>query len=239
MSILRAFLPCFLLSYCFQALYGSQKPVKPGLPVLDINAYEKLIVHYRYNRPDSALFFVNLGMKLAKSTKDEEGVARMLNQMGMIDDNSGNAVSSRQHYLEALEIYKRLNNYKGIIKENIRLGVVENRKGSSATATPYFLQALKISEQNKDKSGIMESYITLGEVHAFRHDYQLAISYYKRAEAIGTTLPFSSLKLNTFLNFGTAYRETGDLAKAIYYFEKGISQSDYPEMMGLNISLTI
>lgn len=238
MSILRTFLPCFLLSYCFQALYGFQKPVKPSLPVLDINACEKLIVHYRYDKPDSALFFVNLGMKLAKSTKDEEGVARMLNQMGMIDDNSGNAVSSRQHYLEALEIYKRLNNYKGIIKENIRLGVVENRKGSSATAIPYFLQALKISEQNKDKSGIMESYITLGEVYAFRHDYKRAISYYKRAEAIGTTLPFSSLKLNTFLNFGTAYRETGELAKAIYYFEKGISQSDYPEMMGLNISLT-
>ncbi|WP_170132764.1 ATP-binding protein [Pedobacter cryoconitis] len=177
-------------------------------------------------------------MNLAKKTKDEEGMARMLNQMGMIDDNSGDAVSSRQRYLEALEIYKRLNNYKGIIKENIRLGVVENRKGSSATAIPYFLEALKISEQNKDKSGIMESYITLGEVYAFRHDYQRAISYYKRAESIGTTLPFSSLKLNTCLNFGTAYRETGELSKAIYYFEKGISQSDYHEMMGLNISLT-
>ncbi|MBB5635020.1 signal transduction histidine kinase [Pedobacter cryoconitis] len=226
------------LSCCFQILYGFQKPVKSNPSLPDIDAYEKLVVHYRYDKPDSALFFVNLGMDLAKRTKDEEGVARMLNQMGMIDDNSGDAESSRQHYLEALEIYKRLNNYKGIIKENIRLGVVENRKGNSAMAIPYFLQALKISEQNKDKSGIMESYITLGEVYAFRHNYQRAISYYKRAEAIGNTLPFSSLKLNTCLNFGIAYRETGELSKAIYYFEKGISQSDYPEMMGLNISLT-
>lgn len=239
MSILRKFLLCvFLLCYA-QILYGVQKPVKLPPSVPDISAYEKLVIHYRYDKPDSALFFVNLGMKLAKSTKDEEGMARMLNQMGMIDDNSGDAVSSRQRYLEALEIYKRLNNYKGIIKENIRLGVVENRKGSSVTAIPYFLQALKISEQNKDKSGIMESYITLGEVYALRHDYLRAISYYKRAEAIGNTLPFSSLKLNTCLNFGTAYRETGDLSRAIYYFEKGIGQSDYPEMMGLNISLTI
>ncbi|MBB5644625.1 tetratricopeptide repeat protein [Pedobacter cryoconitis] len=236
---MRKFLLCvFLLCYA-QILYGVQKPVKLLPSVPDISAYEKLVIHYRYDKPDSALFFVNLGMKLAKSTKDEEGMARMLNQMGMIDDNSGDAVSSRQRYLEALEIYKRLNNYKGIIKENIRLGVVENRKGSSVTAIPYFLQALKISEQNKDKSGIMESYITLGEVYALRHDYLRAISYYKRAEAIGNTLPFSSLKLNTCLNFGTAYRETGDLSRAIYYFEKGIGQSDYPEMMGLNISLTI
>lgn len=239
MSILRTFLLYFFLLGCSQVVYSIQKPVKPSPSVPDISAYEKLIIHYRYDKPDSALFFVKLGMKLAKSTKDEEGMARMLNQMGMIDDNSGDAVSSRQRYLEALEIYKRLNNYKGIIKENIRLGVVENRKGSSATAIPYFLQALKISEQNKDKSGIMESYITLGEVYAFRRDYPRAISYYRRAEAIGNTLPFSSLKLNTCLNFGTAYREMGELSKAIYYFDKGISQSDYPEMMGLNISLTI
>lgn len=238
MLILRKFLLYIFLLCCFQVLYGFQKPVKPRSSVPDIDAYEKLIVHYRYNKPDSALFFVNLGMNLAKKNKDEEGIARMLNQMGMIDDNSGNAESSRQRYLEALEIYKRLNNYKGIIKENIRLGVVENRKGNSAAAIPYFLQALKVSEQNKDKSGIMESYITLGEVYAFRHNYQRAISYYKQAEEIGTTLPFSSLKLNTCLNFGTAYRETGELSKAIYYFEKGISQSNYPEMMGLNISLT-
>lgn len=238
MSFLRTFLLYFFLLCCFQVNYGFQQPVKPGHPVPDISAYEKLVVHYRYDKPDSALFFVKLGMKLAKSTNDEEGVARMLNQMGMIDDNSGNAESSRQRYLEALEIYKRLNNPKGIVKENIRLGVVENRKGNSATALPYFLQALKISEQNKDMGGIMESYITLGEVYAYRHNYQQAISYYKKAEAVGTTLPFSSLKLNTCLNFGTAYRETGELSKAIYYFEKGISQSDYPEMMGLNISLT-
>lgn len=238
MFFLRTSFFSFFLLCCFQALYAFQKPVtvKPSAP--DINAYEKLIVHYRYDKPDSAIFFVNLGMKLAKRNNDEEGIARMLNQMGMIDDNSGDAESSRQRYLEALEIYKRLNNYKGIIKENIRLGVVENRKGNSATALPYFLQALKVSEQHKDQSGMMESYITLGEVYAFRHNYQRAISYYQKAESIGNTLPFSSLKLNTYLNFGTAYRETGELSKAIAYFEKGISQSDYPEMMGLNISLT-
>ncbi|CAM4131479.1 Tetratricopeptide repeat-containing protein [Pedobacter westerhofensis] len=238
MSFFRAFSLCFFLTYSSQLLYGFQQPGNSTLPGKDIQAYEKLIIHYRYDQPDSALYFVRLGMKLAKQTNDEEGTAKMLNQMGMIDDNSGNAESSRQHYLEALEIYKRLHNHKGIIKENIRLGVVENRKGNSTGALTYFLQALKISEKNNDKNGVMESYITLGEVYANRHNYQRAISYYQKAEAIGIQLPFSSLKLNAYLNFGAAYRETGDLSKAIFYFEKGISQSDYPEMMGLNISLT-
>lgn len=238
MSLFRALSVCFFLAFSSKFLFGFQKPLSSAFPGLDIAAYEKLVTRYRYDKPDSALFYVREGMKLAKKNNDEEGIARMLNQMGMIDDNTGNAESSRQRYLEALEIYKRLNNPKGIIKENIRLGVVENRKGNSAAALTYFLQALKVSEKSNDKSGIMESYVTLGEVHAFRHNYDRAISFYQKAEAIGNQLPFSSLKLNNYLNFGTAYREMGDYPKAIFYFEKGIAQSDYPEMMGLNISLT-
>ncbi|MET1055321.1 MAG: tetratricopeptide repeat-containing sensor histidine kinase [Pedobacter sp.] len=238
MSFFRVFVLCSFLTFSSPLLYGFQKTGRVIVSEPDINTYEKLVIHYRYDKPDSALFFVRAGMKLAKKNNDEEGIAKMLNQMGMIDDQSGNTESSRQRYLESLEIYKRLNHYKGIIKENIRLGVVENRKGNSAAALTYFLQALKVSEKNNDRSGIMESYITLGEVYANRHNYERAISYYQKAEAIGNLLPFSSLKLNTYLNFGTAYRETGDLPKAIFYFEKGISLSDYPEMMGLNISLT-
>jgi signal transduction histidine kinase len=238
MSFSPAFSLCLFLVCSSQFLYGFQQPRQAVISGKDIAGYEKLIVHYRYDQPDSALFYANKGMKLARKNKDEEGVARMLNQMGMIDDNTGNAESSRQRYLEALEIYKRLKIPKGIIKENIRLGVVENRKGNSAAALPYLLQALKVSEKSNDKSGIMESYIVIGEVFAYRHNYNRAIYYYQKAEAIGSQLPFSSLKLNTYLNFGTAYRETGDLTKAIFYFEKGISQSDYPEMMGLNISLS-
>jgi signal transduction histidine kinase len=238
MSLFPAFSLCFFLTYISQFLYGSPKPVQSVASLPDIAAYEKLIIHYRYDQPDSALFYVRQGMKLARKNNDEEGVARMLNQMGMIEDNTGNAESSRQRYLEALEIYKRLKNSKGIIKENIRLGVVENRKGNSAAALPYFLQALKVSEKSNDKRGLMESYIVIGEVFAYRHNYTRAIYYYQKAEALGNQLPFSSLKLNNYLNFGNAYRETGDLSRAIFYFEKGISQSDYPEMMGLNISLT-
>jgi len=204
----------------------------------NIDSIERLVVHYRYNKPDSALFLAKKGLQLAKLTNDELGVARMLNQLGMIADNSGNSESSRQHYLGALEIYERLKNTKGISRENVRLGVVENRKGNSTRAISYFLHALRVSEKTRDSAGIMEAYITLGEVYANQRNYARAIHFYKRAENAGLNVPFSSLKLNICLNFGTAYRETGDYARAISYFEKGISQSNFPEMMGLNISLT-
>lgn len=228
----------FLLAFTFFVTYGVQKPQQEINPRQDITSYEKLITHYRYDKPDSAIYYANLGMKLAKKNNDEEGIARMLNQMGMIDDNLGKAESSRQRYLEALEIYKLLHNSKGIIKENIRLGVVENRKGNYAKASSYFLTALKISEKSKDKAGIMESYITLGEVYANQKIYHTAVVYYTKAEVISEGLPFSSIKLNLYNDFGATYRGLGDFSKAIAYYEKGIGQSNYSEMMGLNISMT-
>lgn len=203
-----------------------------------IDKFEKLVIFYRYQNPDSATYYAKAGLKLARATNNEEGIARMLTQMGMIEDNTGNPESSRQRYLEALEIYKRLKIPKGIIKENIRLGVVENRKGNAASALSYFLQALKVSEKSNDKAGIMEANVTMGEVYATQRNYAKSIYYNKIAEQVGESLPFSSLKLNICLNLGTSYRESGDYKTAIHYFQKGIDQSNYPEMMGLNISLT-
>jgi len=219
--------------------YALQEPRQNNQSRSDISSFEKLVIHYRYDKPDSAIYYADLGLKLAKKNNDEEGVARMLNQMGMIDDNRGKAEASRQKYLEALEIYKRLGNKKGMVKEYVRLGVVENRKGNYDKASSYFLAALKISEKNKDIAGIMESYITLGEVYASQKSYRKALAYYNKAELISDKLPFSSLKLNLYSNFGAAYRGLEDYPAAIAYYEKGISQSNFSEMMGLNISMTI
>jgi signal transduction histidine kinase len=219
--------------------YALQEPRQNHSSHTDISSFEKLVIHYRYDNPDSAIYYADLGMKLAKKNNDEEGIARMLNQLGMIDDNRGKADASRQKYLEALEIYKRLDNKKGIVKENIRLGVVENRKGNYDKASSYFLAALKTSEKSKDNAGIMESYITLGEVYANQKRYQKALTYYNKAELISDQLPFSNLKLNLYSNFGAAYCGLKDYDAAIAYYEKGISQSNFSEMMGLNISMTI
>jgi len=230
----------FLILACsLNVCFALQEPRKNINPRTDISSFEKLVIHYRYDKPDSAIFYAELGMKLAKKNNDEEGIASMLNQLGMIDDNLGKAESSRQKYLEALEIYKRLNNKKGIIKEYIRLGVVENRKGNYDKASSYFLAALKTSEKSKDKAGIMESYITLGEVYANQNRCAKALAYYNKAEIISYQLPFSSLKLNLYSNFGAAYRGLGHYAEAKAYYEKGIAQSNFSEMMGLNISMTI
>lgn len=236
MLVFRTLLFVFL-AFNITSGYGFHTHQQGIIPNSDIDSYEKLIVHYRYDKPDSAIFFAEIGLKLARRNNDQEGVARMLTQLGMIDDNSGRADSSRWKYKKALEIYERLGNSKGIIKENIRLGAVENRDGNYDRASSYFLSALKTSEKSKDKAGILESYINLGELYNHQGAADRAFNYFSKAEVISRTLPFSNLTLNLYADLGVAYREKGDFPMAVSFYEMGIAKSNFPEMMGLNISM--
>jgi signal transduction histidine kinase len=206
-------------------------------PADTIEHYNKLVSRYRYDKPDSAVYFANIGLNLARQLKNVPGQAIMLNQLGMIDDNIGQYENSRKKYLKALELYKQAGDTKGMAIENIRLGVVELRKGQYDKAIDYFLRSLELSRRNGNLLGQMESYITLGEAFAAQKKYPEAISYYHTAEKINSSIPFSNLSLNLFNDISIAYRETGKLAEAKPYLLKGIEQSNVPQYQGLNITL--
>lgn len=203
-----------------------------------IEHYNKLVSRYRYDKPDSAVYFANIGFNLAKRLKNIPGQALMLNQLGMIDDNLGQYDDSRKKYLKSLELYKQAGHTKGMATENIRLGVVELRKGQYDKAIDYFLKSLDLSQHNGNLLGQMESYITLGEAFAGQKKYPEAIGYYRTAERINDSIPFSNLSLNLFNDISIAYRETGKFAQAKPYLLKGIELSNVPQYQGLNITLT-
>ncbi len=223
-----------LLSYCCQ---NDQYPERLAEKNLTVHDYETLIRQYRYYKPDSALYYVKKAIALAERERDSTGLATMLNQLGMIDDNLGRFEDSRQHYLRAASIYRAMRSKKGEATETVRLGVVELRKGNYDEAIGYFLKAMELSEQISDRAGIMEANITLAEVYVARKQYDTALIYLKSAEKLDKTLPFSSLSLNLCSNFGIVYREKGDFRLAKTYIQKGINLSNKPQLWGLHITL--
>ena len=204
----------------------------------EILVYDSLVSRYRYFKPDSALYFVKIGLQLAKDKKDINGEALMLNQMGMMDDNNNNYVASKIKYLQALQLYQKTGFFKGISSVNIRLGVVETRKGNYDRAAEYILASLKISEQNNYQFGMMESYLIMAENYTSQKKYDLALINLKKAEIISKALPFSNITLNIYNLYGVVYRETKKYPQAIFYLKKGIAASNSLKYQGLHITLT-
>ncbi|OCX51797.1 hypothetical protein BEL04_17445 [Mucilaginibacter sp. PPCGB 2223] len=229
----------FFSLLCFSIAAYCQK-TKTGITrnPQNINDYDKLTSFYRYYKPDSAMYYAQQGIAFAKEHKNENGLAQMLNQMGMIQDNLGKFDESRELYLTAHDIYTRTGFKKGIATELIRLGVVEMRKGNYDKAIGYFLESLKVAEQSGNKAGVLEANVTLAEGYMGQHKYDVALPYLAIAERINATIPFSNISLNMYNDFGMLYRDTGDFGKAKSYFEKGIGMSNKPQYQGLFITLT-
>lgn len=202
-----------------------------------VDDYERAIKYYRYYKTDSAVFFAGKGMNLALSTKDSIGIAKMLMQLGMIDDNNGAFDSAQQKYTTAFDLFKRKGDQKGTAAAMIRLGVVDLRNGKYDEAMKWFFSALDLSEKTRDRFGMMEANYSISWAHQDNKDFTKALEYLKKAEALNEQLPFSNISLNIFNHLGVVYRETGEPEKAKLYLQKGIKRSNSPEYYGLNITM--
>jgi signal transduction histidine kinase len=242
MPYLKLALVPVLLHLSVFACLGQQAPIRPPVnpnsKKLTVADYDNLVAYYRYYKPDSAIYFAGKAVDEAKRRKDRNGLAKILNQIGIINDNLGKTDESRENYLESKSLYTQTGNKKGIAAEDVRLGVVEMRKGNYDLAMSHFLESLRVSESANNPAGKMEAYLTIGECYLGEHKYDEAMHYLKMSEKIDSTLPLSNLSLNLYIDFGVLYGAKGDYPTAIAYLQKGISNSNKPQYQGLNITLT-
>ncbi|NCD72345.1 tetratricopeptide repeat-containing sensor histidine kinase [Mucilaginibacter agri] len=223
----------FFLLVLFVNTVSAQKPDDKN----NIAKYEQLIKHYRYLKPDSAKYFCKQALILARSKGDSAGVAKILLQKGMIDDNDGRFDDSEAEYQHSLEIFRALDSKKDIASTLIRLGVVKLRNGNYDKAIDDFLNALRNSELVKDKYGMMEANYSISWAYLDQHKDQPALQYLITAEGFNQQLPFSNISLNIYNHFGVVYTRLNDFKKAEYYLKKGLELSQKPEYQGLNINL--
>lgn len=196
------------------------------------------IIDYRYSNPDSALIFVKQGIALAQKNKDDDFLAAMLVQYGIIDDNLMEFTESRQKYIEAEQLYKKRKDTLGIASTLIRLGEVDRRRGNLDKVMAYVKDALQLNMAIKNKNGLQESYLTLGKIFLALKNNSEALKNLHKAEELSKQLPLNSFTFNTYIYLGRTYSSIDDYKKAMVYLDKGISEVDtLPGFKGLKVNL--
>jgi two-component sensor histidine kinase/tetratricopeptide (TPR) repeat protein len=227
-------LVCIVLGVSGQDNAGGPPDKKASAALAE---YERLIKYYRYYNQDSAIYYANKAIELARENCDKNGEALILIQIGMIDDNVGEFDKSIKNYRQALELFSEIDSTSGIASATIRIGVVELRNGKYDEAIRYFFDALKVAEGSGNAFGIMEANYSISWAYLDQDKNESALQYLTLAEQQHDALPFSPLLLNIYNHFGRVYRNLRQFGKARYYLEKGISLSNQPEYQGLNITL--
>ncbi len=235
--IFKDFLFFLLVAVGFSATVGLAYGQQNSNELKSSSDFIKVIKYYRYLNPDSAVFFVELGLKKAIKDNDEGGQAALLNQYGMIDDNAGRYQESRQKYLQAEAIYRKEKNDEGLSATLVRLGVVEKRKGNLDKALAYYMKALKINENTNNKMGLLEVRVVLSEAYFTLEDYENCLKNLEIAEKLNSKLPSSNLSLNMYITFGYFFIKINRYDKAISYINTGLSKSNKVEYNGSKIGL--
>lgn len=243
-SKLLAIILCFTICAIGFMPYGiaQESPVKPApatkIQIRNIEDYNKLVIYYRFYKPDSAIYLANIALKICIKKNDYKGIGIMLNHLGIINENQGNLLLAEKRYLAAITQFRRIDFKYGIADEYNRLGVLKLRKADYPEATQYFVTALKIYEKIKSKHGIVECYLKLGTIQQRQNNNEAAHTYYKKAEQLNAKLSFSSLTLYIYNSIGWLYLKNNEYNKALPYFETGYRLSNHPQYQSLHLTFS-
>jgi tetratricopeptide (TPR) repeat protein len=207
-----------LLSALEQAKNDSQK----------IEAYKQLIIHYSAQKPDSADWYANEGIKYSIDKGYKVGEAKIVAQQAVLDENQGRPNKGKERDEYALKIYREQNDLKGVALTIHNLGAIEAGQGNFDIAIKYFVSALKVYDSITDYHGLMLTYMNMGNLYIEHQDTTNAWKYMSLAVQAGKNAPISEATIFLYNIIGVMYAGKGMQDTALKIFLNDLELSDKP-----------
>ncbi len=188
------------------------------------DAYANLCWEFNSSNPDTALYFGNLGLKLAIKANFKKGIAGCCNNIGVVYQYQGNYPHALEYHQKSLQINDELGDKKGMSACYNNIGGVYVDQGNYPKAIECYQKSLKIKEELGDKKGMSNCYLNIGEVHRIQGNYSQALEYYQKSIKISEELKDKQGMANGALNIGNIYADQATTAStkklAAYKFDK-------------------
>ena len=133
--------------------------------------------HELTGKPDSAIHFMERGLKIRKQLQEERGIA----SSGLI---MGKTLISMGHYPEAIEmlrysesLFSNLNDDTGISIALMRLSLALAFSGKTAEAKKEAVHALALARNIRNPSLTVEAYAALASIYAHTDNFEDAYNY--------------------------------------------------------------
>jgi signal transduction histidine kinase len=222
-------MPLFALG-CLTALLACGQPHHPDTRIskgdsTTLHYYEQKISRYQTASPDSAIYFADQGLKLARRLHYRLGEARMLDRLACINEQFGNLKLATRYQQAALQIFHSLRDLQDSRDATASLGILAARQGDYGKGERLIGQALDQYRQSKNTRGIISAYTKLGELNELGGHTTQALAFYTKAEQLNQSRPLSDEYFSLLGSIGKLHTKLGDHRKAATYYEKGISQS--------------
>ena len=227
-----AFLFCMLLSVLLSAQQNDSLRMVLALPddTGKVTALNNLAYEIGHANSDSAILVSKQALQLAQDLNWDEGTGRSWHFLGLFHSNKGDNRKALDYYLNAMDIWERLES-EGEEDEKKRvpghkwktlgnIGVVYMDMGDYPGALEYLFRALKVCEAIGAKSGEAMWLGNIGVVYTEQGYADKALDYHFRSLEVEQELNNPTGIAITLGNIGSVYHDEGDYGKSLGYFRR-------------------
>lgn len=183
-------------------------------------AYYKALIYAKKDDYINALSGYEKAKTLFKQLKDELGVAKVNNSIGLLEIKRGNYAKGLQYCLSAIDELEKRNLRTELKLSYSNLAKVYYNINAYNKAIEFYQKALEIQEQLNDIEGINKSNFYLAELFSIKKEHRKAIEYYKKVlENIDSKN--DSIRGNIFPKLGGEYLKFNDYDTATKYLIQG------------------
>ena len=192
---------------------------------LRMAAYRELALYYLDLNTDSALFFIEKDLPLAKKLKLKLWEADAFDLLALTSNSQGNFVKSLISYNASLQIAENKESEKNIwniskftdskLPEFARLSLLatiqSDASGLYGNTENYDKQwksiqdAFKIASGINDKTLLSQASRNLGGVYLRKNQFDSALLYYKKSLAYGNQVGYKKYQSSSYISIGYIY----------------------------------
>ncbi len=183
-----------------------------------------LSFYYPYVQPDSGVYYGQKALGIAQKLHLEKAIAQAYQNIGQNNFYQSNYAYALTHLLQALQLYKAMEQQKSVANVSCTLGLTYANLGDYATAIQYFLNALTVYEKENNLKNTSGVYNNMGIVYGEQHNYEKALYYFSKAAAGFEQLGNNNSYAGALLNMGEIHSSNHNYTKSQAYFFDALQQ---------------
>jgi signal transduction histidine kinase len=165
---------------------------------------------------DSAQYYFNRGLAIARQENDKVAEADIYNGLGNLNLEANNFQVSMENFVKAANLYDSLPlQEEGLSKALVNIGNLENILGRPDRAIEYTERSLEIFKKLNDSTKIAYCYKLMGRIYRQQKEYQKALAQYNEALKIYVKSGYRHQISETHHGIGSIYYDMQQYNKAM------------------------
>lgn len=185
---------------------------------LRADALARLCFNLTLRDPDSARYFGERALALARAIGQDRALADAHNNLGWLETQQGHYPEAEVHLDSALILFRRVDNPAFISVALSNMGWWSDKQGDRVGALSRFQEALEQSERAQDTASTAILLYSIGTTYSKMKEYERARSFLERSLALERGLQRVGKEANCLLAIGNIWRSEGNAAKALEHY---------------------